>query len=270
MQIYFKDKFIVENQAQISVNDRSFRFGDGVFETVIIYNAKTWDWPSHAKRLQKGLEFYKLDINISKIPEIAAALIKSNNIKQGYLRIIISRGETHSVGYAVENPTPYMVVQVMEKPLPEFQTIKLVVAKIRAYYRTPCKTNNALLYTRAMLEATEAGCDNALLLSHDDYICETANANIFWIKGNVLYTPSTDLPFVPGTVREKTLELWTGEVKEGRYTIDDLKDADEIFMTNVGGIVTAVGEVRPLGINAKSQKKTLQIRAKLVDGICNV
>jgi len=267
MQIYFKDKFIDETEAHIGLNDRSFRFGDGVFETAIIFGGKVWDWPRHAKRLGNGLKFYKLDIDISKVPQITTELIKKNKVEQGYLRLIISRGTAPGVGYMHDNSKPYMIVQVMEKPLPEYKTITLVVASLRAYYRTPCKTNNAMLYSRAMMEADAAKCDNALILSHENYICETSNANIFWIKGNVLYTPSTDLPFVPGTIREKTLELWTGTKTEGRFTVDDLKDADEIFMTNIGGIVTTIGEIKPLGIRGKSSEKTEKLRRILVKGI---
>ena len=55
MQIYFRDKYIEESEAYIGLNDRSFRFGDGVFETAIISGAKTWDWPRHAKRLQNAI-----------------------------------------------------------------------------------------------------------------------------------------------------------------------------------------------------------------------
>lgn len=267
MQIYFRDKFIDEAAAHISVNDRSFRFGDGVFETAIICNARVWDWPSHATRLQNGLEFYDLDIDISNILGIAAELIKKNKIVQGYLRVIISRGETHAVGYKIDNPAPYMVVQVASKPLPEFQTIKLAICSLRAYYHTPCKTNNALLYTRATMEADAAGCDNALLLSHDDYICETANGNLFWIKGDVLYTPSLDLPLVPGTLRQRILDLWDGEVEQGKFNLDALSDADEIFMSNVGGIVTIIGKIQNLEIKIKSQSKTAQLRDEIIKQI---
>jgi len=270
MQIYFNGQFMADNEAQVSINDRSYRFGDGVFETALIYNGKIWDWPRHAARLQKGLEFFKLDIDIKNIPQIAAALIEENNIGQGYVRVVISRGETEGVGYKVTPTKPVMLVQVTAKPLPEFQTIKLFVSSTRAFYHYPCKTNNALHYTMALMEAESEGCENAVMLSPDDIICETATGNLFWIKDNMLYTPSTDLPFVLGTVRAAVLELWPGEAQEGKFTLDDLRNADEIFMTNVGGIVTAVSEVAPLGIRGNSQNQTMQIRKNLLAKIYEI
>lgn len=267
MQIYFRDRFIDEHDVKISVNDRSFRFGDGLFETAIIANSRIWDWESHFERLSNGLKFYQIDMDIRPVEKIAGELISKNNIKTGFVRVIISRGEAPGVGYMHDDSKPYMIVQVFEKPLPEFKSIKLIICSHRAFYKTPCKTNNAMLYSLAMLEAQKAGADNALILSHDDYICETSNGNIFWIKGDVLYTPSNDLPFVQGTVRKKVLELWQGEVREGKYKLEDLYDAEEIFMTNVGGIVTKIGEILQNGIMAKNQIKIKAIRDLIMESI---
>ncbi len=272
MEVYLRDKFVKADAALVSVEDRSFRFGDGVFETVIIANGKMFDWELHKRRLQNGLEYFKLDIDIEKILPVVEELISRNSVVNGYARIVVSRGVNppEAVGYMVRGAKAYMVVQALPKALPEFKTIRLLVSEHRAFYHYPSKTNNALLYTMALLEAEAAGYDNALLLSHDGFICETTNANIFWIKGDVLYTPSSDLPFISGTVQQRVLELWEGEMREGRFTLDDLQGADEIFMTNVGGIVTAIGEVAGVAITLKSSEKTLIIRNRMISLLKNI
>lgn len=267
MEIYFNGKYVNGSEPQVLVDDRSYRFGDGLFETAIIYNGKVRDWERHQRRFENGLKFYGYDIDVSNIPQIANELIKKNNIREGYIRAVVSRGAAPGVGYKIGDARPYLVVQVFESPLPEFREITLVLAEIRAYYHTPCKTNNALLYTRAMMEADAAGCDNALLLSHDGYICETSNANLFWIRGDVLYTPALDLPLVPGTFRENVLEFWKGGKQEGKFPIEDLHKADEIFMANVGGIITSIKEIKPLGIKPKSREKTALLREKIIKQI---
>lgn len=266
MEIYFKDKYVKAEAALVSVEDRSFRFGDGVFETVIIANGRMFDWPLHKERLEKGLEYFNLHIEAGNIEPIAIELIKRNKVKEGYIRIVISRGVNppDAIGYMARGAKAYMVVQALPKPLPEFKTIKIFVSTHRAFYHYPSKTNNALLYTMALMEAENAGFDNALLLSPEGYICETSNANIFWIKGDVLFTPSTDLPFIPGTIRKRIFELWQGEVKEGRFLLDELKTADEIFMSNVGGVVTAIGEIAPLAFKPKATTKTAELRKQLM------
>src|SRR5690606_14643748 len=131
-------------------------------------------------------------------------------------------------------------------PFPAFSSLSLFVSTYRASMHVPCKTNNALHYTLAMMEARDHGCDNALLLNADGYVCETASGNIFWVKEGILYTPETSLPFVPGTIRKKIIEHAPMQVVEGKFTLDDIAAADEIFMTNSGLLVAAITAVKPL------------------------
>ncbi len=111
-----------------------------------------------------------------------------------------------------------------------------------------------------MMEARDAGCDNALILDTHGHVCETASGNIFWVKDDVLYTPELSLPFVPGTVRKKIIEHSPLPVKEGRYTLSELAPADEIFMTNVGMLVVTVSSIVSIDFKVKSDDVTRQFR----------
>ena len=268
MEIYFKDSFYPAGTKLLDTDDRSFRFGDGIFETAVVANGKVYDWPNHQKRMEEGLKYFKLDVDVSNVVGIIAELIKRNQVNEGYIRVTISRGDSAGVvGYKVGSAKPYMIITTIAKPLPLLSPAKLFLSSQKLFYNYPCKTNNALVYTMAFMEAEENGCNNALLLSHENYICETANANIFWLKNNIIYTPATGLPFIPGTFRKRIFELWDGKIEEGKFTLDDLKEAEEIFLTNVGGIITPVTEVKPLGIKLAKQAAALGLREKLVKEI---
>lgn len=260
--IYLKNRFIPAEQASISLDDRSFRFGDGVFETILVVEGKMYDFPSHRERLESGLKFFDLALDTRELEKCCAEIILRNNLMAGYVRLVVSRGENRSgaVGYLPGDAEPYLAIQTIEKSFPAFQTLKLWVSSCRAFYGLPCKVNSALHYVVAMQEARKRGCDNALLLDREGYICETASGNLFWFAGDTLYTPSADLALVPGTVRRRILELWPGRKEQGRFKLDALKDAEEIFMTNIGGLVSAVSDIEPAAIHISDTKKTREAR----------
>ncbi len=268
--VYFKDRFLEESKCHISLRDRSFRFGDGIFETVLVVNGRLYDMPAHLDRLRRGLDAFRLVLDTENLSEICQQVIQHNHLTQGYVRIIVSRGvdEEGVVGYITKGSRPYFVVQAVSKPYPAFKPLKLWLSSYRVSFHAPSKTNNALLYTLAMLEASDNACDNALLLDTEGHICETASGNIFWIKGNILCTPDTALPFVPGTMRCKVMELWQGEVREGHFTLDDLKCADEIFMTNVGTLIAPILTIAPIGIALPAGPCTKALRLALDQAIC--
>jgi branched-subunit amino acid aminotransferase/4-amino-4-deoxychorismate lyase len=268
MEIYFKNKFVNEDTPLVTVQDRSFRFGDGVFETVIIFNGKLYDWQSHEKRLCNGLEYFGLKIDAENIPDIAAELLKKNNVSEGYVRVIISRGSNSGgLGYKPLNAEPYMVMQTISSKLPELKPSKLIISATKAFYKLPCKVNSALHYVMALKEAADNNCDNALLLDIDGNICETATSNIFWVSDNILFTPSAELPFIPGTMREKVLRFWEGEVREGKFKIEELQSADEIFLSNVGMLISPVSEITGTNIKLAKTAVAKEIYDKIMAAI---
>lgn len=259
--IYTKNQFLPADSAFITTDDRSFRFGDGIFETILVVNGNMWDADAHFARLKDGLEFFSLALDISKLEEECNTLIARNSCKAGYVRIIVSRGDSAGiVGYMPAGGAPYYIIQTVEKAFPPFGSISLAVSRHRASLHIPCKTNSAMLYTLAMLEAKEAGCENALILNSEGHVCETASGNIFWVKDGVLYTPESSLPFVPGTVRKRVIELSPLPVNQGRYTLAELAAAEEIFMTNIGGLVTRVSSIPAIGFSAKTDAAAQRFR----------
>lgn len=245
MYAFFKDRFVDENATLISINDRSFRFGDGIFETLLIRSGKIFDYPSHLDRLKQGLKAFKINYDTGSIEKISYDLIQKNNLDRAYLRIIISRGinSLDSIGYRISDNEPYLIIQAVNKLPSTNSFINLFLSSYRSCFAFPSKTNSSAHYVLATIEAQENFCDNALILNQESKLCETANGNIFWFKGDTLYTPSLDLPLIPGTIRRKILEIYPKH-KQGHYHIDELADADEVFMSNIGSIISHVKSIQ--------------------------
>lgn len=264
--VYFKDRFMEESECHISLNDRAFRFGDGMFETLLVVAGEIFDMDSHMERLYEGLETFRLELDVSAVPELCQETIRRNGLEYGHVRILISRGsDANPIGYKIGKSKPYFILHATTKPYPSFQEITLWVSSYGAIRKSPAKTSSALPYILAMQEAAENGCDNALLLDVHGHICETASGNIFWIKNGVLYTPSADLPLVPGTIRKKILVLWEGRVEQGKFGMDVLTAADEIFMSNTGVLIAAVVAINPEGWRLIKAGPLTQALRRLLD-----
>lgn len=259
--LYAHNQFLPEDTAFIGADDRAFRFGDAIFDTALVVAGKPYDLASHIARLKDGLSFFRIECDLAGIEDTCAQLIAKNKLDTGYVRMTVSRGAAKAaVGYLPSGAQPYIIVQTAESAFPAYKPLSLVVSPHAASIHLPSKTNSAMLYTLSMLEAREAGCDNALILDAHGHICETASGNIFWVKDGTLYTPERSLPFVPGTLRKKIIGLSPFPLKEGRFTLADLTVADEIFMTNVAYLVTPVASVQPLSYEAKSDTVARALR----------
>jgi branched-subunit amino acid aminotransferase/4-amino-4-deoxychorismate lyase len=268
--VYYQGQYHPAETPLFTAADRSYRFGDGIFETLLVYNGRLFEPAIHFARLRKGLAYFRLALEeADKLEELCAALLIKNALHTGYVRLVVSRGENppDAVGYLPKHHNATLLMQTFAKQLPALKKITLWQSSIVASMIAPCKTNSALPYVMAMLEAEQNTCDNAVLCDASGRICETASGNLFWITGETLYTPSLDLPLVAGTVRHKILTLWQGKIAEGHYRLDVFQEADEIFMSNIGTLIAPIAEIRPLGIIPKQEKHALALREQLVAAI---
>lgn len=232
----------------ITPDDRSFRFGDGVFETLIVHRGKLFHPEAHQHRLQRGLAYFQILLSID---DFVPVLQNACPITEGYLRVVVSRGQgtALSMGYAItDDLKPTVIVQGVAKDVtpwgdavPLWQRLKIpmnaLVSSVPLVYLYPCKTNNALPYVLALQEATQAGCQQAILTNPQGIVCETATANIAWIKDDVIYTPAPDLPMVPSTIRQWVEQHGGYPIRYVHHTLKDLWEADGVFIMNVGGLI---------------------------------
>lgn len=267
---YVKDGFVPENDARISIAERGFRFGDGVFETIRVQNKAFYQLDSHISRLRRGLEALKMDADTTALPEICRELLQRNKVKEGILRLSVSRG-VGSTGY-LPRVSGGVTLVVETLPLPAFPQ-KPVDVWIGSAHRVSnaslggAKTMQGLNSTLARMEAVEQGCFEALMLTDDETIGEGSSANIFWYRDGMLYTPDVRAGIVSGTIRGAVLRLSPYPVQTGVFTLQELLLAEEVFFTNVAWLVLPVREIKPLGKRVMAHGVSAQLRQLLIEDI---
>lgn len=260
--ILINRKLLEEKQAAISVNQRACLFGDGIFETCRISNGKIYNFVEHKNRIKSGLSALKFSTDLSNLePTLerdANLLIKKNQIKNGILRISISRG-VGSLGYLPTNKSkPLIIIQTSGNRKVKSKRITLDIGATRKPSANSlpisCKTMQALPYTLNKIEAKEKGVFDCIMLSSEGFISETSSANIFWVKNGVIYTADENCDILLGTIRKKILENF--EVKQVKVKIADLLQVDEIFLTNVSCLTLPVDELKIGKKSATFKKET--------------
>jgi branched-subunit amino acid aminotransferase/4-amino-4-deoxychorismate lyase len=216
------DELIKHNEAKISINDRGFRYGDGIFTTIALINKVPLFWDLHLMRLQNGLSALKIDAKITNLLDNIKILIEKNAINIGILRIIITRGEG-SKGYTPTNQSSANILLELENTKPLInnlinhtnfnnQSINLSVSKWckppPQCLPTEFKLMQGLNPTLARIEALQNGYDEALMLSHDRVsVSEAAASNIFWFEGEELCTPPLETGCLNGVMRQKIMQI---------------------------------------------------------------
>lgn len=264
-KILINNEIFEADEAKISVRDRGFRFGDGVFETIPFYNQICYHLDYHLERLKAGINSIGIYYSFLEIKSQIENLIKENQIQNGFVRIIITRGQG-SRGYMPTYETePSLVIEIIERPKMDKEKANLKISKYRKIplecLPSDQKLMNGLSYSLVKENARKEGFFDGLMLSLDDKVCECGAANIFWFKGNKLYTPSLKSPCVAGVTRRIILEISPFEVIEGDFNYLNLSGADEIFISNVTLGVFPVEVIEPnLFKNGKGYKKTNELK----------
>lgn len=234
--IYINGKYFAESEAKISIKDRGLRFGDGVFETIKFVDNKLEHFEKHLNRLNDGLQAIKINFDSNNLEKIIYELIAKNGLNSGIARIMITRGEG-SRGYLPTYQTPPSVI-IETMPLREMDltNIKLCVSPYKKIPLECLPVNYKLMqgmnYALAKQEAKEQGFFDTIMLTTDGFISECTSSNIFFEKDGKIYTPSLDCACLRGVMREVIIEENKGKIIEGKFTLNELKTADKIFITN--------------------------------------
>lgn len=246
--VLLNKKFIEEEKATISIKQRACLFGDGIFETCRVENGKIYNFAAHKNRLKAGLQALKFDAEIDKLEQDCQKLIKKNQLKNGILRITLSRG-IGSLGYMPTYQSEALLI-ITTDSIREINNKKIILG-IGSNKKPPanslpitCKTMQSLCYVLNKIEAQELGYFDCIMLSQNNFISETSSANIFWVKNNQIFTPSKKCDILLGTIRDKLIKSKNFKIKTIEAKITALKKADEIFITNSNFLALSVDELR--------------------------
>jgi aminodeoxychorismate lyase len=213
MIVFLNGQFVPENEAVVSVFDRSFLYGDGLFETMRIRNGKPFRWPQHMDRLRQGAEFLKVKIPFADeaLREFSAELVTRNQMLEALLRLTLSRG-VGVRGYSpkgAQQPTLVMSLHPVSANDAPVQW-KLVTSSFRLPANEPLaqfKTCNKLAQILARAQADAVGADEALLLNTDGHVVEGASSNLFWVESETVCTPPLTAGILAGVTRSVVMEI---------------------------------------------------------------
>lgn len=231
--------------ALISADNRSFRYGDGFFETIKLKDSRIILPDLHFERLFTSLETLKFEtpkhFTADHLQEQILALTKKNkHDKLARIRLTIFRGDGGL--YDEQNNTPNYIIQTWAlNPVTNNLNENGLIIDIYKDAKKSCdsfshiKSNNYLAYAMAALWAKQNQLNDALLLNNFNRIADATIANIFIIQNGIIKTPALSEGCVSGTMRKHLLRSFTKEnipVQETQITINDLLTASEVFLTN--------------------------------------
>ncbi len=253
MRYHVNGSLVPADEAEISVRDRGFMYGDAAFETLRAYGGEIFEWRAHAERLARSCGLLEMEDAVPEdLYDRIVATLTGNGLEEAYVRVSITRGVQPGKLTPGEATEPGVVVIVKELPRggPEGRSVwdNPATVETASVERIPdaalparAKTHNYLNGVLARLDAP--GADEALMTDADGALAEGAASNVFLVSEGALRTPTLDGPVLPGITRKVVLELAREEglpVSEERLTPADLRSADEAFLTNT------TWEVRPI------------------------
>jgi aminodeoxychorismate lyase len=241
----YNGEMIASGKPVITADNRSFRFGDGFFETMKMIDGNIVLSDNHFQRMFSSLKLLKFqtpdDFTIEHLTEvIKKTAAKNEHTKLARIRLTIFRGDGGL--YDVANNFPNYIIQTWkaDETFLSFNKEGLITG-IYADARKACdafshiKTNNYLPYLMGALWAKENKLDDAIILNNYNRIADATIANIFLAKDNIITTPSLKEGCVAGVMRSYLLQSFQKEnisCSETEININELKDADEVFITN--------------------------------------
>ncbi|MEM7108719.1 MAG: aminotransferase class IV [Bacteroidota bacterium] len=246
MKAYFNGSW-VENKVTLPLNDRALQFGDGVFETMIYQHGKINYINDHLKRLHKALEILKMNpFHLSKVeivPIIKQLLIKNEISGTARIKLLVWRKGQKQRAYATsDKEINYLIVTSRCDPI-DLTIVSQVgySATTRNYenVRSSFKSLSSLHYVTAALERDDKGLDELILLDQDGNLSECIAANLFWIKGDKIFTPSLSTGCINGIMRQQLIK-WCQDLQidlvQSISQPKSLKSAEYVFCLNVAGV----------------------------------
>ncbi|MBL1430732.1 MAG: aminotransferase class IV family protein [Robiginitomaculum sp.] len=219
------------------LSDRGLSLGDGLFETICLQNGSPRFFPAHWQRLRNSSTELLFD-DIGNGEEVLLALqelIIRNQIKEGSIRILLSRGVAPR-GIDIPQPAQSnLLLRVFPKPTTTKQPLHLALSKVRRVSGNPTSSHKTLsnmdmVMSRRFLVAGAKG-NESLLLDNEGHLSCAGTANLFWIKGDDIYTSSISCAVLSGITRARILQEF-GNIKTGEYFPKVLRSADMVFISN--------------------------------------
>lgn len=242
-KIIFNGDMHSVGEAAVSATSRGVMYGDGCFETMRSYRGHVLKLDAHLDRLEKGLDFlsirYPKDLQKAHLCKKLQALLAENNLtdKEAIFRLQVWRKGERGYSTTAEAANYSITATPLAYQKKTCQLVTVDIQRVPSRSLPSCyKLSSGTNYIIAAQQAAQQGGDDALLETRDGNVSESTIANIFWMKEGVVYTPSIDCDILPGITRRIILDILRErlnvETQEGHFTIDAVKQADAVWLSN--------------------------------------
>jgi branched-chain amino acid aminotransferase len=256
LTIYLNGDFVPAEEAKVSVFDHGLLYGDGVFEGIRFYNDRVFKLDEHLQRLYDSAKAIRLEIplKIKEFEQVILETIRRNNLHDGYIRAVVTRGPGDLGLDPDKCPKPFVFVIAASIVLypDEFYENGLSVITVPTRRNVPealnprIKSLNYLNNILAKIEAKNANVIEAIMLSNDGYVVECTGDNIFIIKNEVVSTPPTYIGALAGVTRNAVMDLARDmglKIVDEIFNRYEVYIADECFLTGTAAEVIPVVKV---------------------------
>lgn len=254
--IYLDGQYVTKDQAKVSVYDHGFLYGDGIFEGIRIYNGNIFKCKEHLDRLYDSAKSIMLTIPLSyqEMEDALVETLRRNELRDGYIRLIVSRGAGNLGLDPNRCPTASVVIIVEQLAIYSEEAYKTGLKTVSVSTRRnipdalnpKIKSLNYLNNILVKIQSNLSGAGEAIMLNGQGYVTEGSGDNIFIIKNGVITTPPCYLGALDGITRQAIMEICRQKgysLQEQPFTLHDVYVADEVFLTGTAAEVIAVREV---------------------------
>ena len=272
MNIYLNGRIVPAKEAVVSVFDHGFLYGDGIYETLRVYDGVVFKLDEHLRRLYRSASLIGLSVpaDLDSLKTAVYETLTANSPGNAYVRITISRGRG-PIGldpdFCPEPTTVIIAQEFKEYPAAYYKNgLSLIIAETRRNLKEAInpqiKSLNFLNNILAKIEAKKKNAHEAIMLNASGKLTEGTISNLFFFRNDALCTPSVSCGILDGVTRAIIIELAGREglkVKEGKFMKKDIYEAREVFITNTTMEVMPVSKlddrIYPAGKIAKLLRK---------------
>jgi branched-chain amino acid aminotransferase len=255
--VYVDGQFVPRDQAVVSVFDSGFVLGDGVWEGLRLVRGRLVELDAHMDRLYEGAHAIALDIGMPRealVAAVQATLDRNGMVDGAHVRLMVTRGRKKTPNqdprFALGRAT-IVVVAEYKTPLPEARGrgLSLFTSTFRCsgpdVFDLRLNSHSRLNLIQALIQAIEAGADEALMLDPHGFVASCNSTNFFVVRGGELWTSTGRYNF-KGITRRKVLEICAAQgvtARELDFTLAEAYSASEAFVTGTLGGITPVTRI---------------------------
>ena len=257
--INFNGELLFKENIKLTTDNRGFKYGDGIFETIKVVHKKVIFWEDHYFRLMASMRMLRMKIPMEFTLEfLEKEILKTVDVLEGVASFRVRLNVFRKDGglYTPKTNAINYLIEASESNYKTKETYEIDVFKDFYNYSgllSTIKTNNRMLNTLASIYANENDLDNCILVNERKGVVEVANANIFIVKNNIVKTPALTEGCIKGVVRSKVIDIL---IKNKDFTIEEtvispfeIQKADEVFITNAIMGIQAVTKYKKKSFN---------------------